>query len=259
MEGRSGGDQGDVRRGQRVAVGHLYQVLEQQLRQGADMEHMEAALAVAELHNMAENIHHQAALLLLLIDLLHDKINELLLLAVEKDGVYHTAVDHPRIEGAADKVGGPQVIGPLHMGGGALRGDHHHGHIVNPTAFLHDLQHLKPVHLGHYDVKQKKRELRTVLLQRGHSGGSVLHLDDLVLLPQHLRQDCPIHLGIVCYQYLLFWRHRIPLLAIWSRPPASALPLVQPEPDVLTDRATKKRPCRKIWHDMSMSIIHPPS
>ena len=63
-------DQGDVALVQAIGVGFGDQPFQKNLRQAAHMHHMQAALSVSELHNMAEDIDHQEAVLLFFVDLL---------------------------------------------------------------------------------------------------------------------------------------------------------------------------------------------
>ena len=152
------------------------------------------ALAVAEFHNMAEDVDHQIALLLFFVDLLRHQTHQLFLLGIEQGGVDDAAVDHQGVEGAADKVGSPQVIGPLHMGGGALGGDHDDRDVLNPVLPVHQREDLEAVHLWHHNVQEDQGNGRPIFLERLHGLHAVLRLQDFVLIPQHIRQDGAVHL-----------------------------------------------------------------
>ena len=197
VEGGGGGDEPHVRPGEGVAVGHGDEAVEEKVRQGPDVSHMLSALPVAEFHDMAEDINHEGALPLLLDDLLGNKPLELFLLGVEQYGIDHPAVDHPLVEGAVDKVGASQVVGPLHMGGGCLGGNHDDRNILDPAVFLHSAEYIKAVHMGHHDVQQDQVDLRAVFLQDGQGPYAVLRLQDVVLLPQHIRKHGAVDLRVV--------------------------------------------------------------
>ena len=197
VKGGGGGDDGDLRGGEAVAVRLLGEPAQQQLRQRADVEHVEAALAVAELHDVAENVDHQVALAFLLIDLVRDHAHQLLLLGVEQDGVHHAAVDDQRVKGAGDEVRDTQLIGPLDVAGAALGGDHDDGDIVDPVVLVHGVQHAEAVHLRHDDVQQYQGELRSHLLKEGDALQTVFRLYNIIFLPQHVGKDCPVQLGVV--------------------------------------------------------------
>ena len=203
VEGRGGADEGHIRLGEGVAVGLMLQMVEKQLREGADMQHMLAALPVAELHNVAEDVDHQGALFLFFVDLVGHHARQLLLLGVEENGVDHPAVDQQRVEGAADKVGHALGEGPLHECGGGLGGDHDDGHVLNPAVLVHHRQHLEPVHLRHDNIQQEQTDLRSIFLQGRHGLHAVLRLHNIILLSQHIRQDRAVHLRVVRDKNLL--------------------------------------------------------
>ena len=206
MQGGGDADQVDVHRRELVAVGFQHQAPEEQLRQHPDMDNVLAALAVAELDDVAEDVDHQGVLPLFFIDLVGDHAHQLFLLGVEQGGVDHPAVDQQGVEGAGDEVGDAQVVGPLDMGGRGLGGDHDDRDILNPVVPVHDGQHLKAVHLRHDDVQQKQVDLHVVLLNRAYRLQAVFGFQDLVFLPQHVRQDGAVHLRIVRNQDSLLAR-----------------------------------------------------
>ena len=125
---------------------------------------MQAALLVAELHNVAEDGDHQVVDLLLLIDLLIDHGGQPALLGVEHNGVDNPPADHHHVEGPADVVGDPHVVGPLNKGVGALRRDHDNRHAVDPVILVHGGQHAEAVQVGHHDIQQDQGNLLFPLL-----------------------------------------------------------------------------------------------
>ena len=194
MEGGGGADDGDVRLGQVVLVRFLHHHLQQGFGEGMYVLHMKPALAVAELHDVAEYVDHQAAAVLFLIDLLGHHGGQLLLLGVEQDGVHHPVPDDERVEGPGDEIGDAQLEGPLDVAGPPLRRDHNHRDVLDPVIFIHHVQHAEAVHLRHDDIQQHKGDLRTMLLQHGHALQAVFRLQDVELVSQHIRQDGAVHL-----------------------------------------------------------------
>lgn len=104
--------------------------------------------------------------------------------------------------GAVDVVHRPQLKGPVDVAAARLGGDHHRRHVLQPLALLHLLQHLKPVHLRHNDVQQQGRQVLAIDLQCGEGLLAVGDLHDLEILLQHIGQNGPVHLRIVCDQQL---------------------------------------------------------
>ena len=155
---------------------------------------MQAALLVAELHNVAEDGDHQVIDLFLLVYLLVHHHRQAALLGVEHDGVHHTAAHHHHIKGAADVIGNAQVVGPLDKVPGALRRDHDDRHAVDPVIFIHGGQHAEAVHVWHDDIQQHQGYLLLHLLEDAHRLESVLRLNNIIGLLQHGAQDGAVHL-----------------------------------------------------------------
>ena len=237
VEGGGGADDGDVRLADVVAVGLAQQGVEQGLGQDMYVAHMHTALAVAELHAVAEYVDHQAAALLLFVDLLGHHGGQPLLLGVEQNGVHHPAVDNERVKGTADEVGDAQLKGPFNVAGPPLRRDHNNRDVLNPAVFVHLREHAEAVHHRHYDVQQHQGNFGAVLLQHGHALFAVFRLNDIKFAVQHIRQNCPVHLRVVHNQYFLPVRdllqgmrppfalhvHPRPLSRRWRRSPAGAV------------------------------------
>ena len=155
---------------------------------------MLAALAVAEFHNMAEDVDHKGALPLPLVDLVGHHAHQLFLLGVQQGGVDHPPVDDQGVERPGDKIGDAQVVSPLDMGGGGFGGNHDDGNILNGVIPVHDGEHLEAVHLRHDDVQQDQVDLRAVLLDGADGFQAVFRLQDLILVSQHVCQDGTVHL-----------------------------------------------------------------
>ena len=207
VQGRGRADHGDVRGGELVALRLLDQVVQHQLRQGADVEDVEAAFAVPELHDVAEDVDEQAAALLVFINLIRHHVGQALLLGVKHDGIDHPAVDDQRVEGPGNKIGDAQLIGPLNVAGAGFGGDHDDGDVLDPMVLGHDLQDAEAVHLRHDDVQENQGNFTPPLLEQAHALQSVLGLDDLILVVQHVGQDGAVELRVVHDQnFLLLFR-----------------------------------------------------
>ena len=87
-----------------ILVGFLRQPLQKALGQRADVQHVLAALAVAELDDLAQDRDHHLGVFLFFLDLARHQRGEPPLLGVELDRVENAAVDDARIERAADIV-----------------------------------------------------------------------------------------------------------------------------------------------------------
>ena len=198
-----GGDHLDLLGPDLVAVGFCEQLAQKQIRQHADVQHVRAALAVAELHNMAQHIHHQRILPLVLVDLLHQLLGKLLLLAAQKDRIDYAPLHHHFVERPADKIRAAKLIRALNVRAVAFGRDHNHRHVVDPALGVHLLQHAEAVHLRHHDIQKHQRKLALVLLQHRNGLDAVLRLDDLVIFRQHHGKDRAVHLRVVHNQDLL--------------------------------------------------------
>ena len=207
MQGRGRADEGDVCLGQGIAVRLFPQPAQQQFRNGADVDHVQAALVVSELDDVAQNADHRVADLFLLIHLLGHHLHQALLLGVEHQGVAHPAADHAGIERPGDVVAGPQVIGAFDEGIAILGGDHNDRGLLDPVILVHGLQHTKAVYLRHGDVQQQQIDLR-VAVQQLHGLLSVLRFQKrIVFLAQDLHQDHPVQGGVIYDQYGFFVVH----------------------------------------------------
>ena len=213
MERGSAADHTDVRLGQRIAVRELDQMGEHQLGQCVDMDHMESALTVPELYDMAQDIDHHRALLFIFIDLLGYQGSQLFLFGVQQHRVHETAVDDGHVKGTIDEIRDTQRIGPFHLGGSALGGDHDDRDILDPALLVHDLQDTKTVHIWHHDIQQDCGDLVFMLLEDRYGLHTVLCFQDDVFILQHIRQDGAVHLRIIRDQdrllVLLFFAHKI--------------------------------------------------
>ena len=180
-----------------ILVGFLRQPLQKALGQRADVQHVLAALAVAELDDLAQDRDHHLGVFLFFLDLARHQRGEPPLLGVELDRVENAAVDDARIERAADIVRDAQLVGVAHNGVGVLARDHDDGDVLDPVAAVHLAQHRKAVHDRHDDVQQDQRNAGAVLLQHGQAFPAVRRLQNVVVAAQDLRQNGAVHLGVV--------------------------------------------------------------
>ena len=161
------------------------------------MQHVLAALAVAELDDLAQDRDHHLGVFLFFLDLARHQRGEPPLLGVELDRVENAAVDDARIERAADIVRDAQLVGVAHNGVGVLARDHDDGDVLDPVAAVHLAQHRKAVHDWHDDVQQDQRNAGAVLLQHGQAFPAVRRLQNVVVAAQDFRQNGAVHLGVV--------------------------------------------------------------
>ena len=105
-----------------------------------------------------------------------------------------------RVKRTTYKIRHTHLIGPLHMYAGILRRDHDHRNILNPAMLIHQCEDSEAVHLRHYNVQQQQRDGIPVLLKKGNRLHAILCLHNIILIPQHIRQNRPVHLRIVCNQ-----------------------------------------------------------
>ena len=97
-------------RGQVVAAGQLHQPVQQRLGDDADVPHMRAGLAVAELHDLAQHAYQHIGVLFAGADLVGHHLHQPPLLGIQLDGVDHPAVDDLGVKGAADVIACAQLI-----------------------------------------------------------------------------------------------------------------------------------------------------
>lgn len=206
VQGRCRADERNVALVQLIPVGLARQLVQQQVGQGADVQHMQAALAVAELHHMAQDTDHQHAVVLFFVHLIGHQPGQALLLGIQHEHVLHLAQHHDPLKGAAHVVGHTQVVGTLDVGRVLCRRDHDHRDLVQPGIAAHDLQHVKAVHLRHHDVQQHQCDVR-VLAQKRHRPDTVFRFQILIPVAQDLHQQRAVDLRIVCDQDLLFHIH----------------------------------------------------
>ena len=186
--------------GQVVAVGQLHQPVQQRLGDHADMPHMRAGLAVAELHDLAQHAHQHIGVLFAGADLVGHHLHQPPLLGVQLDGVGHPAVDDLGVKGAVHIVAGAQLVG---FADGFLRvvaGDHDHRHILDGMVGVHGAQHLKAVHDRHVDIQQHQRDLPGLCPQQIQTLLAVPRFQNAVVIPQNTGQHHAVHQRIVHQQ-----------------------------------------------------------
>ena len=150
--------------GQVVAAGQFHQPVQQRLGDDADVPHMRAGLAVAELHDLAQHAHQHIGVLFAGADLVGHHLHQPPLLGVQLDGVDHPAVDDLGVKGAADVIACAQFVGLADDFFRVIAGDHDHRHILDGVVGVHGAQHLKAVHDRHIDIQQHQRDLPGLFL-----------------------------------------------------------------------------------------------
>ena len=206
VQRRGGADAGDIAFVQLVAVGLLHQPVQKQVGQGADVQNMQPALAVAELHHMAQDADHQHAVMLFFVHLIGNKAGEPLLLGVQHEDILHPAQHHDPLEGTADIVRSPQIVGALDVGGVFCRRNDDDRDLVQPCVVLHHPQHIKAVHAGHHQVQQQQRDIRALPHQL-HCRCAVLRFQIVIAIAQYLLEQGTVDLGIIRDQDLRFLVH----------------------------------------------------
>lgn len=146
---------------------------------------MRAALAVAELDNMAEDIDHQVADLFFFVNLLGGQPHQPLLLGSQYQRVDHAAAHDHAVERAADIVGNAEVVRALDVLDAVLRRDHHHRDILDLAVVVHRDQYVKAVHLRHDHIQQDKVDIG-VRPQQLDRACSVFRLDKIVFVTQNI-------------------------------------------------------------------------
>ena len=76
-------------------------MIEQQLRDVANTPHMGPALAVAQLHDLAQHAHQHVCIVLAGTDFVGHHLCQTPLLGVQLDGVGHTTMNNLRIKGSS--------------------------------------------------------------------------------------------------------------------------------------------------------------
>ena len=159
---------------------------------------MQSAFSVSKLHNMAQNINHQAALFLFFQNLVSNQPHKPFLLRIEQYSINYTPVYNQIVKRAADIVCNACFICTLQITGRTFRRNNNNRNIINPMILIHHCQHFEPVHLRHNNIQQQKGNLRPHLLKLCHRLFSVFRFQDLILIFKHIQQNRTIHLRIIC-------------------------------------------------------------
>ena len=206
MQRRSGADEGDIAFVQLIAVGLLHQPVQKQVGQGADVQDMKPAFAVAELHHMAQDADHQHAVVLFFVHLIGNKAGEPLLLGVQHEDILHPAQHHDPLERTADIIRYTQIVGALYVGSILCRRDDDDRDLVQPCVVLHHPQHVKAVHARHHQIQQKQGDIRA-LPHQFHCRCAVLCFQIVIAIAQYLLEQGTVDLGIIRDQDLRFLVH----------------------------------------------------
>ena len=197
VEGRGRRDEVAVHSAQAVEVGLLAQTLQQDAGDALHPGDVMDALAVVDLHDLAEDADHHLVVLLPVIELLGHQRTETALTGVEPGDIGDAAVDDAGIEGAADVVRSTQLVGAADGLGGILAGDHHDGDVLEPALGGHPGEDIEAVHVGHHDVQQHDGNIRAPGVQKLEALGAVGGFQDLEIVAEDLREDVTVHGGVV--------------------------------------------------------------
>ena len=206
MQRRGGADAGDIAFVQLIAVGLLHQPVQKQIGQGADVQDVQPAFAVAELHHMAQDADHQHIVMLFFVHLIGDKAGEPLLLGIQHQDVLYPAQHHDPFKGAADIVRYAQIVGTLDVGSILCRRDDDDRDLVQPCMVLHHPQHVKAVHARHHQIQQQQGDIRALPHQL-HRRCAVLGFQIVIAIAQYLLEQGTVDLGVIRDQDLRFFVH----------------------------------------------------
>ncbi len=165
MQRRDIGDKHNILIVELILVGDLDKLLEQYLGIALNIYNVHGALVVSELDNMRQNVYHQAGILFPLVELIGEQPRQLLLLCVKRNDVAAAAANHRRVEGSAHILRHAQVVGAVYIVGAVVGAYHDNGDILQHPVFVHDLQKLHAVHLGHDHIQQHEQYIRALFLK----------------------------------------------------------------------------------------------
>ena len=207
MQGRGERNDALLLGGDGISGAALHQAIEQQLRDVADAPHVRAALAVAELNDLAQHAHQHVRVALTGMNFVGHHLSQMSLLCVQLDGVGHATANNLRIKGAIDVIARTQVVGLAKRGEGVIAGNHNHRDVFDGMAGIHSFQHLEAIHHRHDDVEQHQSNVCGSRPQLLHAFLSVLRFENAVVVPKNLRQYRAVHRGVIHKQNLRFRRH----------------------------------------------------
>ena len=139
-----------------IAVGFFVQCLEKQMADDLDIECMRPQLVIARLDDIAEDIDHLGIDLLAYVDLMLDQTDEMSLIGIDQQCIFHSALHDHGVKRAADIVRDAELICSGYGLCSVVGRDDDDGDLVCPAALMHDAQHLKAVHLRHIEIQQHK-------------------------------------------------------------------------------------------------------
>ena len=209
VQARGDADGLDIFRPDGAVVRPFQQAVQQQSRDAADICHVRASLAAAELHRVAENGGKNVGVPLAAVEVVGDESRQLPRLGVEQDGVDDAAADYIGHEGTADIVRRAELKGAVDVAAARFHGDHDGGDLVDPPAAVHFLQHLEAVRLGHHNIQQQRGDIALVRRERGDGLLAVGGLENIEVLLQHAHKDRAVQFGIVRDQQLSLIHEKI--------------------------------------------------
>ena len=165
---------------------------------------MQAALAVAELHDLAQHAHQHGGVVFLLAGLVRDHPHQPLLFGIEPDGVVDPLADHIGVKRAGDKVRSAHLVGLAGDIARGLAGDHDDRDVLDGVVAGHVLEHGKAIFHGDVDIQQHQRDIAQVLLQQLQAFFAIGCFQNAVIALQDLGEEGAVPLGIVHDQNLTF-------------------------------------------------------
>ena len=193
VQGGRGGDEADLVLGQTVYIGLFGQLAQQHLGHGLHLKHMLCALAVAELDDMTEDANHDMAVLLVLIDLVGDHVHQPLLVGVERERVFDTALHNEGVERTADIVGNAKAVTAFDNRAVLGGGDHDDWQLLNPAELIHALEHAEAVDFRHIDIQQQQVDVH-ILLDHEEGLRAVLCLCVVIFLTENRLEHFSVEL-----------------------------------------------------------------
>ena len=193
VEGRGAGDAADLPLGEpvlRAAAGHI---LQQDLGQAAQPQHVAAGLRAAELDDGGEGVHHRLVGVAQVLGLILHQLFQMVLVPAELRRVAHPLAHQGRQEGRRQHIAGAQTQGPFRRLGTAVRQQEEEGDLPLP-------QHLgQGVLPGQAERQHHRSQAIPVLLHQEPCLAAVLRLQQVIAVLQDLPQGSAGS-GVLCRQ-----------------------------------------------------------
>ena len=93
------------------------------------------------------------------------------------------------VERTAYVIHRAEVVRAVDIRRARFRGNHDDGYGFNPTLFVHDCEHLEPVHRRHNYIEKHERDIGLLLYQYGYRLFAVFRLDNVEIVLQHIDEQ----------------------------------------------------------------------